>query len=242
MSSDSIDFDAVLFDFSGTLFRLEEDASWMADFINHKGEPIDVHHQAELMRRMTAPVGQPVEMDAAEHYAWTHRDLDPRLHRKAFLTVLRKSGVAREDQAVGLYERSINPRSWRAYPDTAEVLVSLKNRGIKIGVLSNIAFDIRPTFADIGVKHLVDEFVLSFEVGVVKPDPKIFEYALDALDADPSRTLMIGDSEEADGAARKVGCTFALVEPLPLAERTSGLRDAIERNKIRENTIPRGDS
>ncbi|WP_072690769.1 HAD family hydrolase [Rhodococcus marinonascens] len=233
MPFDFANFDAVLFDFSGTLFRLEQDESWLTDLTDHKGEPLDVHHQAELMRRMTAPVGQPVEMDAAEHHAWTNRDLDPSLHRQAYLTVLRKSGVAREDQAIELYERSIDPDCWSAYPDTAEVLAALKTRGIKIAVLSNIAFDIRPTFADLGVKHLVDQFVLSFEVGAMKPDPRIFEVALGALGADPARTLMIGDSEEADGAARKLGCAFALVEPLPVTERTDGLRNALERNGIR---------
>ncbi|MEN0140303.1 MAG: HAD family hydrolase, partial [Rhodococcus sp. (in: high G+C Gram-positive bacteria)] len=44
---------------------------------------------------------------------------------------------------------------------------------------------------------------------------------------EPGRTLMIGDSEEADGAARNVGCAFALVEPVPLAERPDGLRNAL---------------
>ena len=227
MASDLTEFDAVIFDFSGTLFRLEEDDSWMADLTDHDGEPFDLHQQAELMRRMTAPVGQTVEMDAAEHHAWTNRDLDPRFHRQAYLDVLRKSGVAHEDQAVGLYERVIDPGCWSAYPDTAEVLASLKDRGIKVAVLSNIAFDIRPAFADLGVEHLVDAFVLSFEVGAIKPDPKIFEHALAALGSEPERTLMIGDSEEADGAARKVGCAFALVEPLPLAERPDGLRTAL---------------
>ncbi|AOW95286.1 haloacid dehalogenase [Rhodococcus sp. WMMA185] len=211
---------------------MEEDESWMSGLIDHNGEPLDVHHQAELMRRMTAPVGQPVEMNAAEHHAWTNRDLDPRLHRQAYLTVLRKSGVAREDQAVRLYERSLDPGSWSAYPDTAEVLATLNGHGIKVGVLSNIAFDIRATFAALGVEHLIDQFVLSFEVGAVKPDPRIFEIALAELGADPSRTLMVGDSEKADGAARKLGCAFALVEPLPLAERPTGLRDALHRNGI----------
>lgn len=52
-------FDAVLFDFSGTLFRLEEDESWLADLTDERGEPFDVHRQAELMRRMTAPPVSP---------------------------------------------------------------------------------------------------------------------------------------------------------------------------------------
>ena len=48
-------------------------------------------------------------------------------------------------------------------------------------MVSNIAFDLRPAFEAIGVPTDVDEFVLSFEVGAVKPDPAIFETALSRL-------------------------------------------------------------
>lgn len=38
---------------------------------------------------------------------------------------------------------------------------------------------------------------------------------------------MVGDSDEADGGARAVGCQFVLVDPLPTTERPTGLRDAL---------------
>ncbi|HEX9175808.1 MAG TPA: HAD family hydrolase, partial [Mycobacterium sp.] len=51
---------AVLFDFSGTLFRLEEGDSWFAGMqLDHDAE-VDGHVQAELMRRLTAPTGRSV--------------------------------------------------------------------------------------------------------------------------------------------------------------------------------------
>ncbi|WP_041451860.1 HAD family hydrolase [Hoyosella subflava] len=220
-------FDAVMFDFSGTLFRFEEDDSWLSGLTDEHGRPFDVHQLTEIMRRMTAPVGQMVELDDEHLYAWTNRDLDPVLHRRAYMEVLRKSGVTREEQAADLYGRVIDPACWTPYPDAAESLVGLNKRGVKIAVLSNIAFDIRPAFARLGVDGLVDEFVLSFEVGAVKPQPKIFEHALSALEAEPHRTLMVGDSEEADGAARELGCVFALVDPHPTKERTDGLVAAL---------------
>ncbi len=52
---------AVLFDYSGTLFRLEEDDSWFHD-IEVDERQIDGHVQAELMRRMTAPTGHFMDM------------------------------------------------------------------------------------------------------------------------------------------------------------------------------------
>lgn len=216
---------AVLFDYSGTLFRLEEDESWF-EGITVDERKVDGHVQAELMRRLTAPVGQHVEMTPEAHHAWVNRDLEPYLHREAYLHVLRESGLA-DRHAESLYDRVIDPSSWTPYPDTADVLKGLHRQGIKTAVVSNIAFDVRPAFAMLGVADYVDEFVLSFEVGVVKPDAAIFETALSRLGVDAADAVMVGDSDEADGGARAVGCGFSLVDPLPTVERPEGLRTAL---------------
>ena len=216
---------AVLFDYSGTLFRLEEDDSWFAGMQVDERE-VDVHVQAELMRRMTAPTGQHVAMPPDAHHAWVNRDLAPHLHREAYLHVLRESGVAL-DQAEALYGLLIDPMNWTPYPDTADVLAGLHRQGIKTAVVSNIAFDVRPAFAAIGAADYVDAFVLSFEVGAVKPDAAIFEAALTQLGVAAEDAVMVGDSEEADGGAQALGCGFLLVDPLPTTQRADGLRSAL---------------
>lgn len=221
---------AVLFDFSGTLFRLEEDDSWFAGMEVDERE-VDGHVQAELMRRLTAPTGRSVDMDPKTYEAWVNRDLAPHLHREAYLHVLRESGLA-DHHAESLYSRVIEPSSWTPYPDTAAVLAGLHDRGIKTAIVSNIPFDVRPAFRTIGAADHVTEFVLSFEVGVVKPNPEIFETTLSRLGVSAADALMVGDSEEADGAARTVGCGFALVDPLPTTERPDGLVEALKANGI----------
>jgi HAD superfamily hydrolase (TIGR01509 family) len=215
----------VLFDYSGTLFRLEEDASWF-DGIKVDEREVDGHVQAELMRRLTAPVGRSVEMTPEAYHAWINRDLAPHLHREAYLHVLRESGLA-DHHAEALYDRVIDTSSWTPYPDTAEVLKGLHRSGIKTAVVSNIAFDVRPAFDAIGASDDVDEFVLSFEVGAVKPDAAIFEAALTRLGVAAEDAVMIGDSEEADGGARALGCGFVLVDPLPTTQRADALRTAL---------------
>jgi HAD superfamily hydrolase (TIGR01509 family) len=217
--------EAVLFDFSGTLFRLEEDPSWF-DGIEVDEREVDGHVQAELMRRLTAPTGRSVEMTPEAYHAWVNRDLEPHLHREAYLHVLRESGLA-DHHAETLYDRVIDPSSWTPYPDTADVLKSLHRQGIKTAVVSNIAFDVRPAFEAIGADEHVDEVVLSFEVGAVKPDAAIFETALARLGVDAAHAVMVGDSDEADGGARAIGCGFALVDPLPTVERPDGLKTAL---------------
>jgi HAD superfamily hydrolase (TIGR01509 family) len=224
------DFDAVLFDFSGTLFRLEEDESWFHG-ITVDDREVDGHVQAELMRRMTAPTGQHVDMTPDAYHAWVNRDLAPHLHREAYLHVLRESGLT-DDHAESLYGLLIDPMNWTPYPDTAAVLQGLHRQGVKTAVVSNIAFDVRPAFESLGAAEFVDAFVLSFEIGVMKPDAAIFQAALDGLGVAAERALMVGDSDEADGGARALGCGFTLVDPLPTAERPDGLRTALSGHAI----------
>jgi HAD superfamily hydrolase (TIGR01549 family) len=210
---------AVLFDYSGTLFRLEEDDSWFEGLIVDD-KLVDGHVQVELMRRLTAPTGRPVDMGPEEYHAWVNRDLQPHLHHEAYLHVLRESGMT-DDHAESLYQRVIDPDSWTPYPDSAEVLRRLACRDIRTAIVSNIPFDVRPAFTAAGTK--ADEYVLSFEVGVVKPNHEIFDIALSRLGVDATEAVMVGDSEEADGAARELGCGFVLVDPLPTGQRPDGL-------------------
>lgn len=201
---------AVLFDFSGTLASCEARDDWFT------GMGLDAAQRADVMDRLTHPTA------SVTHHAWEYRDLDPALHREAYLHVLNNSGLA-DDHAEELYRRVTDPAEWGVYPDTVSVLKSLRQHGFRTAVVSNIAWDIRPVLA----AAEVDEFVLSFEVGAAKPDTRIFTAALERLGVAADEALMIGDSEENDGAARQLGCSFALVDPLPIANRPTGLLDAL---------------
>ncbi len=208
---------AVLFDFSGTLARLEENASWF------DGMGLDAAARAEVMDRMTHPTA------SATHDAWALRDLDAQMHRTAYMHVLRESGLS-DGHAASLYERCVDPAEWTVYPDTVAVLNGLRAGGVRTAVVSNIAWDIRPVLASAGADP--ETYVLSFEVGAAKPDPQIFEAALTRLGVDAADTLMVGDSEENDGAARGLGCAFVLVDPLPTTQRPTGLTDALRERGI----------
>ncbi|MCA0158694.1 HAD family hydrolase [Tsukamurella sp. M9C] len=220
-------YEGVLFDFSGTLFRLEPDPAWFAGLTAADGRELDDAAQRELLYRMTVPVGVPVPMEGDALRTWHARDLSSADHRGAYLHVLQRSGVADEGERERLYGEFSNPLNWSIYPDTAAVLRAAREAGLKVGVLSNIGYDIRPAFEREGIDGLVDEFVLSFEVGHAKPDLAVFQAATAALGLPPEKVLMVGDSEEADGASRAIGCGFAQVEPLPVDDRPAGLLDAV---------------
>jgi len=206
---------AVLFDFSGTLASCEARDDWFA------GTGLDAAQRTEVMDRLTHPSA------SVMHHAWEYRDLDPVLHREAYLHVLRTSGLG-DEHAEQLYRRVTDPAEWTVYPDAAYVLKSLREKRIRTAVVSNIAWDIRAVLA----AAEVDEYVLSFEIGAAKPDPRIFESALARPGVRAEDTLMVGDSELNDGAARELGCDFALVDPLPVAERPAGLIDALRERGL----------
>ncbi|GAA1263974.1 HAD-IA family hydrolase [Saccharothrix xinjiangensis] len=198
---------AVLFDFSGTLFRLEHDSLAGHD---------------ELMRALTAPVGvaDGLDVDEAE---WERRDLDPVAHRDLHLAVLAKAGAT---DPAGFYENLLSPAFWQPYPDTAHAL----GGELPTAVVSNIAWDIRTVFARHGVEHRVDEYVLSYQEGFAKPDPKLFRIACDRLGVHPSEALMVGDSPEADGGAAAIGCAVEIVDPLPTAARPDALLRVLRKH------------
>jgi HAD superfamily hydrolase (TIGR01493 family) len=226
---------AVLFDFSGTLFRLEHESSWfdgLADaggvngVMDDAGAPLDVEREAELMRRLTAPVGPSADLPPDLQHAWEQRDLDPALHHEVYLAVLRAAGLC-DSLAEGLYQRMCHPDYWEPYPDTAPVLGALAAAGVPVAVVSNIAWDITAVLDRHRTRQHVTEVVMSYQEGVIKPDPKIFRLACDRLGVDPAETLMVGDSAEADGGAAAVGCAVAIVEPLPTAQRPDALLAAV---------------
>ncbi len=226
-----VTIEAVLFDFSGTLFRLEDDESWAADLVTADGRPLDAAETAEIQRRMTTPVEQVVEFDERGLYAWRHRDLSPELHREAYMEVLRQSGLPLPN-AERFYSRVMDALAWTPYPDTGAVLKSLDAQGIPVAIVSNIAFDVRPAFAAHGWQREVAAYALSYEVGAMKPDARIFRWALDRLGVRPEAALMVGDSREADGGATTLGCGFAWVDPQPTAQRPDGLRTALRAHGL----------
>lgn len=86
----------------------------------------------------------------------------------------------------------------KAVDGAAELLIELKQQ-YKIGVISNNFLNEQMEKLDvIGLRKLVDELVVSEEVGYTKPDKRIFEVAMSRMDAGPCECLMIGDSWEAD--------------------------------------------
>jgi HAD superfamily hydrolase (TIGR01493 family) len=225
-------FKGVLFDFSGTLFRIESSGSWLRAVLDEAGigvPPDEVRRYAMRLAVSGALPGGPAPERVPPDLAglWATRDRSAAEHRAAYTGLARQ--VELPDPALydALYERHMTPEAWRPYADAGAVLGALRQGGVGVAVVSNIGWDLRPVFRAHGLDALVDAYVLSFEHGIQKPDERLFQAACDELGQDPHDVLMVGDDRTADGGAVQLGCAVHFVDHLPVEERPAGLRPVI---------------
>ncbi|MEU3731759.1 HAD-IA family hydrolase [Streptomyces sp. NPDC033538] len=224
---------AVLFDFSGTLFRIESTEAWLRAALTGAGLTLSGPELTETARALQAagalPGGaNPLRVPEELAGVWEVRDESSAAHRAAYTGLSRKVPLPDPRLHDVLYDRHMTPGAWTPYPDAAEVLSALRGHGVAVGVVSNIGWDLRPVFRAHGLDRYVDTYVLSYEHGIRKPDPRLFETACAALGTEPGQTLMVGDDRRADGGAAALGCGVHFVDHLPVTERPAGLRPVLD--------------
>ncbi len=98
------------------------------------------------------------------------------------------------------YEQQVKSEvsSAQLYPETIKVLSELREKGSRIGLISNLASPFKAPFFDLALDRFFDEVLFSCEVGLMKPNPAIYQKMLDCLGIDPVQALMIGDNFHAD--------------------------------------------
>ncbi len=223
---------AVIFDFSGTLFHTESSEAWLRGALGQAGISAADDAVVEYAARLHESGGQPggradVEVPAELAELWARRDLTSADHRAAYSALVSRAGLPWPGLVDVLYDRHYAPEAWEIYPDTVAALRLMQSRGVPVAVLSNIGWDLRTVFKYFNVDHLVAGYVLSYEVGVKKPDPRIFQLACALLGADPASVLMVGDDPVADAGATAIGCAFAAVSHAPVGSRPRALLDAL---------------
>ncbi|MGW0532347.1 HAD family hydrolase [Streptomyces sp. NPDC003032] len=222
----------VLFDFSGTLFRIEPTDAWLRAVAVGLGVPLtegELARKAADLERAGALPGGACPVAVPEHLAelWANRDRSAEQHRAAYTGAAREVPLPDPRLYDALYERHMAPEAWRPYGDAQEVLAGLRERGVKVAVVSNIGWDLRPVFRAHGLDPYIDAYVLSYEHAIQKPDTRLFAVACDALGVDPRDALMVGDDRRADGGAADLGCELHFVDHLPAERRPEALRPVL---------------
>ncbi|MFC2012814.1 HAD family hydrolase [Chloroflexota bacterium] len=99
------------------------------------------------------------------------------------------------------------------YDDVLPVLAALKERTLILGMITNLARDMTPICDKLGVASLLDFVVTSQEIGVDKPDPRIFMAALECAGVSAAEAVHVGDEYRFDVVgARGVGMASVMID------------------------------
>jgi epoxide hydrolase-like predicted phosphatase len=174
----------VIFDVGGVLLRTHDHSSrrkWESRLGLKPGELAFLVFDSEMGRQ--AQLGRAT---LEEVWAWVGTDLGLSDEQVIGLKQAFWSGD-RLDQELCNYIRGLRPR-------------------YRTGMLSNNwAPDGRVMAQELGIADCFDVFVTSAELGVMKPDPRIYQVALDRLRISPSEGIFVDDSPENVEAARRLG-------------------------------------
>ena len=120
--------------------------------------------------------------------------------------IVEAAGVDPAPQLIGALlqmEREFSETGVEYWEDSLPVVRELRSRGVKTALISNCSHSTRPIVDRLRIADEFDEVLLSFEVGVHKPDPGIYQEALRRLgDVRPDHAVFVDDQPPyCDGAA-----------------------------------------
>jgi len=197
---------AILFDAAGTLIHLPRGVGW------HYRE-IAARHGLDLEEKRLGAAFGPAFKAAALLRAAAPRvaagisrpDDDKGWWRALVRQVLAACGQQPGEAVFDgmfeeLYAHFEEPGVWALYPEAAAVLAALHPR-YRLGVVSNFDRRLYPVLEHLGVRRYFETIVISSEIGVDKPDERIFAAALSALGVTPGETVHAGDDPERDWRA-----------------------------------------
>jgi len=120
---------------------------------------------------------------------------------------------------------------WRLADGAKDVLGELKDRGYRLAVLSNNDSRLRSVLEDLAIGSLFEKIFISSEMGVEKPDLRIFRKVEEAFGKKPSNFLHLGDSHSRDfEGARQAGWDALLFgKPIIEERQITAFAELLER-------------
>ncbi len=200
---------AVLFDAVGTLILLREPVGeTYARFARGQGvvlPPEQIEDAFARIFRTLPPMAfpdLPLERRPARERAWWH-EVVRRTFRAADGCAVFSDFDALAD---ALFAHYAGAGAWRVADGALECLDALRDAGLRIGVVSNFDHRLPPLLDSLGFARAFDVIALPGEAGAAKPDPAIFAFALQRLDAGAGEAIVVGDDPREDVAgARAAG-------------------------------------
>lgn len=205
---------AIFFDAAGTLIRLTKSVGeHYALVAERQGLALNADELTRAFRAvwkempLRPATGEPREDDDK---GWW-RDLVERLLNRVSPQI---DPLDRDTFFEAAYGHFAEAGVWELYPDVPEVLETLAPR-FELAVVSNFDGRLRFILADLAISKYFRHIFLSSEFGADKPDPLIFQRALQRSGFAPDEVLHVGDDPERDweGASRAGLEVFKLERP-----------------------------
>jgi putative hydrolase of the HAD superfamily len=178
------------------------------------GEQASPSEVRQALERIAPTFSEIVDKMAVS--AWsTSREASLKFWGTLYATALKELGI--EDPsgrlARALYSKFTRYESYRLFPDAVPTLSALKKGGLLVGLISNFEEWLEGMLIEMEVARLFDLMVISGKEGVEKPDPAIFQLALDRSGVPADQSVYVGDHPriDADGA-RAVGMGAVLID------------------------------
>ena len=206
-------FQAVFFDFGGTLFRYSDLRAEFDALLEELVEPYALSRPRDELRDAYRASMAETFLRFRNRPFYLHRDL----FASAYQSFLGRLGVrAATGHEHDLYERQSFLGLERVVPreEAATTLASLRDQGLHLGIVSNIDDDqFDPLWERVGLADYFDATTTSEEARSCKPDPGIYRMALEkASAASPEQVVFVGDSAPHDVAgANALGMTSVLI-------------------------------
>lgn len=139
--------------------------------------------------------------------------------------LLEELGVRDEGLVAKLYATFSSASSYALFDDVLPTLGELHDSGYRLGLISNFEQWLQEMLIELEVGHLFDIAVISGVEGVEKPDPAIYELALERASVDPANAVHVGDSPGMDVVpATSVGMHAVLLDRLDRYPQADGLK------------------
>ena len=201
-----MDIDAVTIDAYGTLVTLRNPVAALRDALAARG-----------VERSDAEVAAAFRAEVAYYVPRSHEGRD-----EATLALLRRDCAAvflesaRAELDPGEFAPAfVGSLAFDALPGAADACRALAAAGLRLAVVSNWDVGLHDHLRALGLDGEVDAVVTSAEAGAPKPEPRIFELALERLGATAARAVHVGDADADAEGALAAGLRF---EPAPLTD------------------------
>ena len=195
---------AVLLDALGTLVELKPPAPRLQAALRAEGFEVGEAQAA-------AAFGAEIAYYLAHHLEGGDRESLEDLRDRSAAEMRRALGVPGLDQATAR-RAMLEALEFEPYPDVVPALERLRAAGVRLVIASNWDCSLPDWLGPPGLIGLVHRVVTSAEVGAAKPDPRVFERALELAGVAPAEALHVGDSVDKDiEGARAAGVRAVLV-------------------------------